>query len=104
LAARQAIIHLKILVNGFIMNKPNYLLKVGDVITLNKTVINRLNFYKNLKRKTIRYKRLLLVNYPIYLEVNYKLLSIIFIKNPQVNEIPFPFLLNLELMKYRSIK
>ena len=104
LAARQAITHLKVSVNGFVVNKPNYLLKLGDIITLNKTSSERLAMYNLLKSKFAKKSRTVFVNYPKYIEVNYKLLSIIFIKNPVSTEVPFPFLIDLELLKYRSIK
>ena len=100
LEARQAIIHKHVLVNGKIINKAHYLVNIGDIIML-----------KNYKQNLIKYKILankltakqILINYPSYLEVNYKLFSIILIKNPVSNEISFPFLLNLDLMKYNSI-
>ena len=104
LAARQAIIHGKILINGFIINKPNILLNINDIITLNMSTFDRRNFYYDLKIKLKKTKRCILVNYPKYLEVNYKLGSIIFIKLPIISEVPFPFLINLELLKYSSIK
>lgn len=104
LAARQAIIHGKILINGFIINKPNIFLNVNDIITLNMSTFDRRNFYYDLKIKLKKTKRCILVNYPKYLEVNYKLGSIIFIKLPIISEVPFPFLINLELLKYSSIK
>jgi len=102
LAARQAITHFKVLVNGFIVNKPNYLLNVGDIVTLNKIGKDRFYFYKKyLRWRTFRKYKNILLNYPKYLEVNYKLLSVMFIKIPQIQEVPFPFLLDLELMQYR---
>lgn len=101
LEARQAIIHKHVLVNGYVINKPHYIIKIGHIITLN-TFVNNILKYKLLAK--ILLQKQILINYPPYLEVNYRLFSIMLIKNPETFEVPFPFLLNFEFMKYRSIK
>ena len=100
LEARQAIIHKHILVNGIIINKPHYVLKIGQIITWNH-FFNFVTKYKALCEMLLN--KQILINYPAYLEVNYTVFSLMLIKNPETAEVPFPFLLNLELMKYRSI-
>ena len=88
-AARQFINHKKVYINGQIVNKPGYNVFVNDIITLSNYADLYLKLQSRLKDD------LILVNYPKYLEVNYKLGSIIFSRLPEHTEVPFPFFMNL---------
>lgn len=87
-AVRQLISHKKILVNGKVVNIPSYKLNVGDIITLADPAL----LYQYMKNKLEKKK--VLANYPSYLEVNYMLGAIIFIRFPKKEEIPYPFFLD----------
>jgi small subunit ribosomal protein S4 len=102
LEAKQAVIHKHILVNGRVLNKSHYLVNIEDIITIKLTKINRIEKYVSLLAR-LKLKQIL-INYPAYLEVNYKIFSLMLIKNPETSEVLFPFLFNLEAMKYRSLR
>jgi ribosomal protein S4 len=91
-AARQYINHKKVFVNGILVNKPGYSLRVDDIVSVSKPEY----FYENIKMRLSSKK--ILCNYPSYLYVNYKLGLIKFIKLPLIKEVPFPFFINLERM------
>ena len=91
-AARQYITHKKIYVNGKIVTKPGFRLKVDDIIvTLNAKLL-----YNNFKMRL--QNNVVLGNYPAYLEVNYKLGAIILCKLPLNEEVPYPFFMNIETL------
>lgn len=96
--ARQYINHKKILVNGIVETKPGIKLYINDVIS----ILNYKNFYVNLKKRLTEKK--LLGNYPLYLEVNYKLGLVILIKIPEIKEVPYPFFLSLEKLAQSFLK
>lgn len=89
-AARQFINHKKVLVNGIIESKPGIKLYVNDIISIS----DYKNFYKDVKNRLVQ-KRII-GNYPMYLEVNYKLGLIVLTKMPSSKEIPYPFFMNIE--------
>ncbi len=89
-AARQYINHKKVFVNGVLVNKPGYCLRIDDIVSVN----NPEYFYENIKKRLMEDK--ILCNYPSYLYVNYQLGLIKFIKLPLINEVPFPFFINLQ--------
>jgi ribosomal protein S4 len=89
-AARQYINHKKVFVNGSLVDKPGYCLRINDFVSVNKPEY----FYKSMKKRLLEDK--VLCNYPSYLYVNYRLGSIKFIKLPIIKEVPFPFFINLE--------
>jgi ribosomal protein S4 len=91
-AARQYINHKKVFVNGILVNKPGYSLKIDDIVSVNQPDY----FYENIKNRLASKK--ILCNYPSYLYVNYKLGLIKLIKLPLIKEVPFPFFINLERM------
>jgi small subunit ribosomal protein S4 len=72
--ARQYINHGKITVNGRILNKPSYRLKHNDVVSC---VFSLRNFFlSNIIRRLLPLRtRELLYYYPLYYEVNYRILS-----------------------------
>jgi len=96
--AKQFINHKKVFVNGLVVNKPGYKLSINDIIT----VSNYNTFYKDLKVRL--QNNSVLVNYPKYLEVNYKIGSIIFTRLPETSEVPFPFFMDLNNIKHNFIR
>lgn len=97
-AARQAINHEKIYINGDIVTQPGFKVFINDIITISEIC----NIYKKLKQKLDN--NTILTNYPSYLEVNYKLGMILLIKMPTNDEIPFPFFMNLNNITHGFIK
>ena len=97
-AARQYILHQGVYVNGLLLKKPNYRLKLNNLIFLKTPNI----FYNKLKEKLNNKK--VFGNYPKYLEVNYKLGAITLIKIPKVEEVPFPFFINFKHIGYSFIR
>lgn len=93
-AARQYISHNKVFVNGLIVNKPSYRLKVEDIVNVSdsKLLYNKLK--DRLKNNSV------LGNYPSYLEVNYKLGVVILAQFPENEAVPFPFFMNLETITH----
>lgn len=97
-SARQFINHKKVSINGVIVDRPGYKVFLNDIIT----VQNSEQFYKQIKNKLE--KKDLLVNYPAYLEVNYKLGAIMLIKIPVNTEVPYPFFMNLDTIAHSFLK
>jgi len=89
-AARQYINHKKVYVNGMLVDKPGYSLRINDIVSVEKPEY----FYESIKKRLTTDK--ILCNYPSYLYVNYRLGSVKFIKLPLIKEVPFPFFINLE--------
>ena len=85
MAARQYINHKKVFVNGILANKPSQRLFLNDIINISDPLL----VYNQLQQRLINKK--LLINYPVYLEVNYRLGSIILTKMPLNDEVPYPF-------------
>jgi len=96
--ARQFISHKKIYVNGNIITRCSYQLSINDIITVRQPQL----FYNSIKNSLMN--DTLLVNYPAYLEVNFKLGTIIFTKIPLYSEIPFPCYMDLHLMSHKFSK
>jgi small subunit ribosomal protein S4 len=97
-AARQYILHKGVYVNGLLFKKPNYRLKLNNLIFLKNPDI----FYNKIKDKLKNKK--IFGTYPKYLEVNYKLGAITLIKIPKVEEVPFPFFINFKHIGYSFIR
>jgi small subunit ribosomal protein S4 len=91
-AARQYINHEKVYVNGKIVNKPGYRLKVEDIISVSDPKI----LYKELKSRL--QENLVLGNYPSYLEVNYKLGIVILAQFPANKDVPYPFFIDIDTL------
>jgi small subunit ribosomal protein S4 len=91
-AARQYITHKKIYVNGQIVTKPGFRVKVNDIVVTSNAKL----LYSNLKTRL--QKDLVLGNYPAYLEVNYKVGAIILCKLPSNEEVPYPFFMDIETL------
>lgn len=90
--ARQHISHKKILVNGVIVTKPGFVLKVDDVVS----VSDPKDIYSKMKKRLDDDS--ILGNYPSYIEVNYKLGVIIFCQFPTTDSIPYPFFMDVETL------
>lgn len=88
--ARQHINHKKIFVNGIIETKPGLKLYINDIIS----ICNYKKFYVITKRRLLKKK--LLGNYPVYLDVNYKLGLILLTSMPKIKDVPYPFFMNIE--------
>ncbi len=97
-SARQYIFHQGIYVNGSLLYKPNYMIKLNTYVFMKN--INY--FYKIIKNKIKKKK--LFCNYPAYLEINYKVGGMILYKIPSVKEVPFPFFLNYKNIAYSFLK
>ena len=97
-SARQYINHKKVFINGQVVDRPSYKVFLNDIIT----VQNPEAFYIRLKNKLE--KNEILVNYPPYLEVNYKLGAIMLIKIPVNSEVPYPFFMNLNTIAHTFLK
>ncbi len=93
-ASRQYISHNKVFVNGKMVNKPSFRLKVEDIVNLAnpKLLYNKLK--ERLKNNHV------LGNYPSYLEIDYKLGAIILAQFPENKAIPYPFFMNLETITH----
>ena len=77
--AKQLIFYKKVYINNVLVKSSNYQLNEGDVILINK-------YKTNIK------------NVPVYLEYNRKLKKVIFLRNPEINEIEYPFSSELNLV------
>jgi small subunit ribosomal protein S4 len=97
-AARQAINHNKIYVNGNNVTKPSFTVFINDIVTVSQIS----DFYKHFKQKLQNNK--ILTNYPSYLEINYKLGMIVLLKMPFNKEVPFPFFMNLDNLTHGFLK
>lgn len=96
--ARQYINHKKIYVNGLLVTKPGFLVFINDIIT----VSHFKEFYTKLNSTLLA--RNLFINYPAYMEVNYKLGSIILVKMPETDEVPFPFFMDLSTLVHNFFR
>jgi ribosomal protein S4 len=97
-SARQYIFHQGIYVNGILLYKPNFKIKLFDFV-----FVKNINyFYNKIKQKFDNKK--IFGTFPAYLEVNYKLGCISLYKVPLVKEVPFPFFLNYKHIAYSFFK
>lgn len=97
-ASRQAINHKKVYVNGVLATRPGAQLFLNDLVTL----VDYKKLYLSMKDR-LREKNIL-VNYPSYLEVNYKIGTIMLAKIPANHEVPFPFFMNLNSIMHCFLK
>lgn len=83
--SRQLVNHNFIMVNGRVINIPSYEVQVGDLIQIKPNKIDYINtlITNNVLNNTIN------VNHPNYLEVDYKVMSGIFLYEPSLKEIPY---------------
>jgi small subunit ribosomal protein S4 len=96
-SARQLISHGHVLVNGQLITNSSHLLNIGDKVEIKK---KSFNFVKNL---IISNLNSIYINSPSYIEVNYDILTAIFINNPHSNYIPYPSFRNIQRINYISI-
>ena len=97
-SARQYIHHKGIYIDGILVFKPNYKVKLFTIISIK----NARSLYINMRNKFLQKK--FFSNYPSYLEVNYKLGFIVLYKIPRVSEVPFPFFLNYKHIAHSFFK
>jgi len=95
--AKQFILHHGIFVNGVLIFKPNYRIGLSDIVSVSNIEKYYLEVRKKLKRNR------LFLNYPSYLEVNYKLGMLMLYKNPIPIEVPFPFPINYKNVGYSFV-
>lgn len=76
-----------IFVNGSCITEPKYLLNVGDIVLISPQVYPNVHteFLQRLRDNKI------LVNFPKYLEINYRIGAFMLIKPPKFKEIAYPF-------------
>jgi len=87
-SARQYINHYAgIMVNGQVISKSNYILKIGDIVSIKNNLRRRIR--RNLIIKNIFYK--FLVFQVQDLEINYKILKIIVMNKNDKKKIFYPF-------------
>jgi small subunit ribosomal protein S4 len=91
-AARQHITHKKVYVNGKLVTKPGFRLKVDDVAVVSNPKLLYSKLKKRLQNDAV------LGNYPAYLEVNYKLGAVILCKLPATHEVPYPFFMDIDTL------
>lgn len=91
-SARQYINHKKVFVNGIMINKPGFRIKIDDIVSVSDPQF----FYNNLKNRLLNNQ--VLGNFPSYLNVNYKLGLIKLIRIPLNKDVPFPFFMNIDTM------
>lgn len=96
--AKQYISHGNVYVNGALVTKPGFKISINDIIT----VKDYKDFYSKIKAR-LRGRKIL-VNYPKYLEVNYRMGSVILTKLPVDKEVPFPFFMNLKSVSHKFLK
>lgn len=116
---RQFITHKHILVNDKIVHTSSFTLKTGDKITIrkesfefiSKRVLYNLEQYLNIENQKINDNILNITNNyqllfsPDYIEVNYNTLEGIFIKSPILDEIQYPFNIDLpKIIQYYEYK
>lgn len=99
-SARQYVLHQGVYVNGVLVYKPSYMIKLNTFVFLKN--INF--FYDQIIRRIKKEETSLFRNYPEYLEVNYKIGCLSIYKNPEVKEVPFPFFLNYKNIAYNFFK
>lgn len=94
--ARQLISHGNIIVNGKIVNQKNYQLKALDIVS---SVIEKRNFFlRNILQRLLPFKfKEILYYYPVYYEVNFRILSATFLGyNIKFTENNIPFFSSLK--------
>ncbi len=100
--SKQIINHGKIKVNNKIITSSNYILKRGDIITLNNFKIEKKFYYLKKKNKDLKKNynliKIIRKNKVNYIEFNNKFNICIFLRNPLFKEIKYPFDLNLKLV------
>lgn len=76
-----------VFVNGLCITESKFLLNIGDIITISPVAYKGIynHFLERLRSNKI------LVNYPPYLEANYRIGSFVLIKPPKFKEIAYPF-------------
>ena len=89
-AARQTVTHKHVLVNGEIVNIPSYLVKPGDVIEIKDSARNIALISDSLARMEREV--------PVYLDLNQKDYSIKFNAVPKIEDVPYPVVMDINLV------
>ena len=89
-----------IFVNGLCITEAKFLVNVGDIIFISPSIYSSLYkvFLKRLKANKI------LVNFPKYIEINYRIGSLMLIKSPKFKEIAYPFPVAPRTLLHKFIK
>lgn len=99
--SKQIINHGKIKVNNKIITSSNYILKRGDIITLNNFKILKKFYYINKTNNFKKYYKLIKIsrkNKVNYIQFNNKYNICIFLRKPLFKEIKYPFDIDLRLV------
>jgi small subunit ribosomal protein S4 len=96
--ARQIINHGHVLVNNKVVTNPSYILNIGDKIEIKK------NSFSIIKDNILKNINNIYVNTPSYIEVNYNILTAMFLYNPHYSYIPYPTLRNISLIQNILLK
>jgi len=97
-AAKQFVLHNKVLLNNKITNIPSVRLKVSDYLTLKSNL--KLVYLQRLTKLIIQ-KQLTINRFLPYFEINYQTVKIKLIDLPKISEIFYSFPLNHNRTKYR---
>lgn len=89
-AARQTVTHKHVLVNGKIVNIPSYLVKPGDIIEIKDSARNIALISDSLARMEREI--------PVYLDLNQKDYSIKFNAVPKIEDVPYPVVMDINLV------
>jgi ribosomal protein S4 len=96
---KQLILHGYVYVNGIVSTKYSNYIKPGDIVSMRYDYKRR--FLKQVLFKVKR--RGYVCHHPTYLEINYKILSIIFIGNFSISQVSYPFEMSaIELLSQRN--
>ena len=86
---RQFILHQGVLVNNKLITTPSFVVKFNDLITFNdKKFVFKLLYFNFIKR-------IVAMSIPSYYEVNFRLLCVKFILTPNLENIFFPFKIDI---------
>ena len=99
--SKQIINHGKIKVNNKIITSSNYILKRGDIITLNNFKIFKKFYYINKTNNFKKYYKLIKIsrkNKVNYIQFNNKYNMCIFLRKPLFKEVKYPFDIDLRLV------
>lgn len=84
--------HGHFIVDGIQLRYPSYQLRNFQIIS----VLNKNMFYEGIKNRLFSFK--IFINVPLYIEVNYRILSAVCIFLPKSEQIPYPSKMRSELM------
>jgi hypothetical protein len=89
-----------VFINNIPVSSANYIVALNQIVTFNKKYFKRLYF--NLLKKL--YGKKIFLNVPPYIELDYKLLSLIMFKFPEIKFINQPFSFNLYTKFFNPVR